>query len=57
MAKKTITPHLFEGHLILALDIGWTELFNKIPKFSMYIDKSLRLHLVSEDMMSLGRKS
>lgn len=48
MRSKSITqisPHLIDGHLIIALDEKWIETFQGIPTFQVEIDGDGKLCL------------
>ena len=45
----SITPYLFEGYLIIALDQKWIEKFGTIPTFVVHVDDSQHLHLISKE--------
>lgn len=33
-----ITPFLFEDHLVISIKKEWLDVWNQIPKFSVYVD-------------------
>lgn len=42
-----VIPYLWENHLLIFFDSKWVEVYNGIPKFSVFIDEDKKLHLVS----------
>jgi hypothetical protein len=52
----TITPMNFDGYLILSLSKDWINQFSGIPKFSVMINKSGKLCLISIDSVTKGEK-
>jgi len=40
-------PMIFDGYLILALNIEWIEKFGEIPTFEASLDDDGKLHLTS----------
>ena len=51
--KSKIIPYLFEGYLVLSLSADWIKLFNQIPSFSVFIDDSQKLHIVSKEVIQI----
>jgi hypothetical protein len=47
MDKKTITPYLLEGFLLIALNLDWIEAFDGIPSFDVTVGTDDKLHIVS----------
>jgi len=54
---QRIKPYFFQNFLILAFDSQWIEKFNGVPTFIVTIDDENRLHLVSEKVLDLGKRS
>jgi len=50
-----VNPYVFNDALIISLSSEWIEVFEKIPKFSVLIEKG-RLILQSEECSNLKRK-
>lgn len=50
-SKNLVTPGVFEGFLVIGLDAGWLSKFGGKLSFSVHIDKSGRLHLVSRQCL------
>lgn len=53
--QTKITPYLLEGYLILSLSAEWIKLFNQIPSFSIFIDDSQKLHIVSQEVIQIEK--
>ena len=45
----TVTPMLFENHLIISFEVNWIDQFEKIPTFDICIDNKRRLCLTSKE--------
>ena len=56
-SERKIIPYLFEGFLILSLSAEWIKLFNQIPSFSVFIDDSQKLHIVSEEVLKVEKRT
>jgi hypothetical protein len=50
MKKTVVSPYLFEGYLIIALDSNWIKVFGSIPTFTVSIINS-KLHLISNEVI------
>ncbi len=46
-----ISPYLFEGYLIIALDSEWIKAFGSMPTFTVSIDDNSKLHLISNEVI------
>lgn len=49
MEPAEVIPYLFEGFLILSLDSRWISAFGVMPSFRVFVDKTGRLNIVSEE--------
>ncbi len=47
-----VKPHLFEDILILGLSYTWVDMFEKIPSFTIKINKKGRLILESKEQVT-----
>jgi hypothetical protein len=47
-----VVPHMYEDNLVLALSKDWVTLYGKYPEFDVYVDRHLRLHIVSKEVKS-----
>ncbi len=47
-----VKPHLFEDILILGLSYTWVDMFEKIPSFTIKINKKGRLILESKEQVN-----
>ena len=52
MKPVIVIPYMFEGHLILSLDLKWASLFGGKLSFRTFLDRRRRLCLVSEQHLS-----
>ena len=50
-----ITPIIFEGYLIICLDIKWLDLFGKLPTFTCQVVENC-LRITSEEIRSHEKK-
>ena len=48
---KTLTPFLFDNHLIIAFSSDWLHQFKQLPEFDVFIDDERKLHLVSRQVI------
>jgi len=46
--KPKITPHFFDGNLLISLSGKWLDVFKKMPEFEFFIDKQKRIVFRSE---------
>jgi len=45
---SSVTPYLFENHLIISLSKDWINVFKGIPEFDVYLDEGKKLHIVQK---------
>jgi len=49
--KSTVSPRIFEGFLVIGLDVKWMPLFGGKLSFKVFVDKQRRLCIVSEQCL------
>jgi len=49
MESVIVVPYLFDGFLILSFDSNWMNVFGGMMSFRVFVDKSGRLNIISEE--------